>query len=297
MGALVAFEAAARYESFSRAADELALTEGAISRQISALEDYLGLHLFLRIRQRVVLTDIGRSYYANISDDLERLERNTRSAMACQDGRQVLELAVIPTFAAKWLIPQLATFRERHPDVIVNLSDRPLPFPFGGTVFHAAVHYEHPAWAGNVQRPLFDEELVAVCSPSLFGGKRKIGIEQLVRHPLLSKHTREDAWPRWFQAAGYPDLNSTYGPRYDLFSMLIQAAVSGMGIALAPRLYVQDELAAGSLVMPVDVSIRGLKRYCVVYPEHKQIPPALAELVDWLEASARSETPVTADAN
>jgi DNA-binding transcriptional LysR family regulator len=288
-GALITFEAAARYQSFSRAAEELSLTEGAISRQIGVLEEYLGLQLFHRVKKRVSLSDIGRAYYLKVKEDLARLERDTLGAMAYQNGQQFLEIAVIPTFTSKWLIPKIAAFSEQHPDITVNLSERALPFLFGDSIFAAAVHYRHPAWAGCIQEDLFDEELVPVCSPRLLAGRQITSVVELASFPMLHKNTREDAWTRWFAAAGHEELAPMAGPRYDLFSMIIQGACCGIGMALVPRLYVQEELKNGTLVIPIDFSIRGLKQYCVVYPEHKEISPAARLLFDWLIKAAAEE--------
>lgn len=293
-GALIAFEAAARYQSFSRAAEELALTEGAISRQIAVLEDYLGIQLFHRVKKRVTLSDIGVAYFSKVKEDLARLERNTLGAMAYQNGQQFLELAVIPTFTSKWLIPKIAEFGVVHPGITINLSERALPFLFGDTNFDAAVHYRHPAWAGCAQEQLFDEELVPVCSPKLLDTRKVSTVLDLLRFPMLHKNTREDAWTRWFAAAGHGDTAPMAGPRYDLFSMIIQGACYGIGVALVPRLYVQDELNSGSLVIPIDFSIRGLKQYCIVYPEHKAVSPAARLFLDWLVGAAAVERPATA---
>lgn len=287
IGALIAFEAAARHESFSRAAAELALTEGAISRQIAQLEDYLGVALFNRVKKRLSLTATGRSYAEKIREDLGRIERNTISAMIQQDVNKVIELAVIPTFCSKWLIPRLAEFQQVHPDITVNLSERPFPFLFGDSHLDAAVHFEHPSWAGTIQTPLFDEELVPVCHPGLKHLARCKTPADLAEFTLLHKTSREDAWPRWFEAVdARRDFDFLSGPRYELFSMLIAGALNGVGIALVPRLYVQQELSDGRLVIPIDKSVRGLKRYCLVYPEHKEMSPPMRMLADYLTECA-----------
>ncbi|CAB3804270.1 Glycine cleavage system transcriptional activator [Paraburkholderia fynbosensis] len=283
LGALIAFEAAARHESFSRAASELALTEGAISRQISQLEDYLGLPLFNRVKKRLTLTATGRTYATKVREDLSRIERNTIAAMIPQDVNKVVELAVMPTFSAKWLIPRLGEFQQIHPDITVNLNERPHPFLFGDSHLDAAVHFEHPSWAGTVQVHLFEEELVPVCAPTLKNIEQCEKAVDLASFTLLHKTSREEAWPRWFEAANARrDFDFLRGPRYDLFSMLIAGALSGVGVALVPRLYVQQEIADGRLIIPVDKSIRGLKRYCLVYPEHKEMSPSLRLLADYL---------------
>jgi DNA-binding transcriptional LysR family regulator len=296
IGALIAFEVAARHESFSRAATELALTEGAISRQISLLEEYLGVPLFNRVKKRLSLTATGRSYAEKVRDDLSRIERDTISAMIQLDVNKVIELAVIPTFSSKWLIPQLADFQAMHPDITINLSERPLPFLFGDSHLDAAVHFEHPSWAGTVQTPLFDEELVPVCSPTLKNLENCHSAADLTGFTLLHKISREEAWPRWFEAAkARRDADLLRGPRYDLFSMLIAGALSGIGVALVPRLYVQQEIASGRLIIPIDKSIRGLKRYCLVYPEHKEMSPSLKMLTDFLIERAAMATTADVD--
>jgi len=288
LAALMVFEAAARHQNFSRAADELALSESAVSKQIAALEDYLGIALFYRIKQRVTLSEVGRLYHRQVQDDLNRIERTTLGAMAYQDGRQIVELGVIPTFAAKWLIPQLPGFHERHPEIQVNLTERALPFLFGESNLDAALHYMHPAWAGNKHDRLFDEELVPACIPALLDRDPVAEPAALGALPLLQKSGREEAWTRWFKEAGCADFDSIpiRGPRYDLFSMVIEAACAGLGVALVPRLYILDRLRSGELVVPVDVSVRGLKQYCIVYPEHKEVSPAMRCLADWLLAQA-----------
>ena len=283
LGALSAFETAARHESFSRAASELALTEGAISRQISQLEDYLGVPLFNRVKKRLTLTAIGRSYAERVREDLSRLERNTIAAMIPQDVNKVIELAVMPTFSAKWLIPRLGEFHKLHPDITVNLTERPHPFLFGDTHLDAAVHFEHPSWAGTAQHHLFEEELVPVCAPALTDIEQCETAVDLANFTLLHKTSREEAWPRWFEAANAQrNFDHLRGPRYDLFSMLIAGALSGVGVALVPRIYVLQEIADGRLIVPIERPIRGLKRYSIVYPEHKEMSPSLQMLVEYL---------------
>lgn len=175
-----------------------------------------------------------------------------------------------------------------------NQLDRTaLPFLFGDTIFDAAIHYRHPAWAGCIQDFLFDEELIPVCNPRLLAKRKINSAADLVQLPLLHKNTREDAWSSWFAAAGHEDLTPMAGPRYDLFSLIIQGACLGIGVALVPRLYVRDELTNGSLVIPYDFSIRGLKQYCVVYPDHKEVSPTAKLFVDWLlDAASIERSPI-----
>ena len=171
-GGLLAFEVAGRHESFSRAAQEMGITEGAVSRQIARLEDYLEIMLFNRVKGRIHLTDAGREYWTQIAGSLDQIERNTLNLLARPAAGGVLELAVIPTFTNRWLIPRLPLFHAAHPGITINMSERPDPFLFAESPFDAAIHYDHPAWAGMIKKDLFAEELVPVCSPILTNGRR-----------------------------------------------------------------------------------------------------------------------------
>jgi LysR family transcriptional regulator, glycine cleavage system transcriptional activator len=285
-GALLAFEAAGRHESFSRAAEELGITEGAVSRQIARLEDFLELMLFNRVKGRIHLTDAGREYWTNIADNLEQIERNTLNFQARPSKGGVLELAVIPTFTNRWLIPRLPQFYASHPNIIINMSERPEPFLFAGSAFDAAIHYDHPAWAGMIKKDLFAEELVPVCSPSLIGGRRELSLAEMKDLPLLHKRGRPDAWKKWWAHFGDVDINPVMGARYDLFSMTIEAAAAGLGVALVPRLYVVKEVEEGRLVLPFDRHVPGDKHYCIVCPEWKHGSWPLRPFLDWLMQEA-----------
>lgn len=280
--ALALFEAAARHQSFARAADEMCVTESAVSRQISALESYLGVQLFSREKQHVTLTNAGRDYSSHIATNLNELELHTRSLMEHKGIGGVLELAVIPTFANRWLLPRLHEFCAAHPDITLNLSERPDPFPFRGTNFDAALHFDHPAWTGVVKVDLFDEEVVPVVSPRHYDLSTLRKPDDLLTIPLLNKSTRTEAWQRWFELAGYPDLGVRTAMRFELYAMVIEAARAGLGAGLVPRFYVQDEIARGDLAIPFDVSLKHEKRYCLVYPEYKQDSTVVKSFRDWV---------------
>lgn len=285
-GALIAFEAAGRHESFSRAAEELHLTEGAISRQIARLEAFLDMALFLRVKNRVFLTDSGRHYWEQVVAGLDKIERDTVNAQARPATGGVLELAVIPTFANEWIIPRLPKFHAEYPDITVNMSERPQPFLFADSPFDAAIHYDHPAWAGVVQQKLFSEELVPVCHPSLTGGRTGLQPADIRSLPLLHKRGQGIAWKRWWDDAGVSGLNAMTGTRYDMFSMVIKAACAGLGLALVPKLYVLNELAAGRLIIPCAHKVPAHKQYCIVYPEQKLDHWPLGIFLRWLEKEA-----------
>lgn len=285
--ALIAFEAAARHQSFTRSADELALTQSAVGRQIASLEDYLGVPLFNRIKKRLSLTDVGQAYAKQVREHLERIERDTLAAMAHRGAGGILELAVIPTFATRWLIPRLPRFYARHADITLNLTTRAEPFMFGDTPFDAAIHFGNPVWPGAITRHLFGEEMTTVCSPRMLGGRTQVQPEELSRFTLLHQSARAEAWRHWFAQAGIHDANCMKGQRYELFSMLVEAARAGLGVALVPRFFVQDELASGELVVPCELSLRNEKGYYLAYPESKQNCPLLNVFEGWLLHTAR----------
>lgn len=248
--ALQMLESAARLGSFTRAAAELNVTESAISRQIQALEARLGVRFFERVKQRVALTADGDRYVREIRAELKAIERATRDLASRAGGMEVLELAVVPTFATQWLIPRLAGFRDDHPRIVVNVHARPEPFHFADSVFDAAIYFGERPWEGHASARLLDEgRSIAVCSPQLLAGQPVRRREDLLKLPRLHLQSRPEAWPDWF---GGDDeairRQARLGPRYDLFSMITRAAASGLGVAVLPEMMVRAEIDAGQLV-------------------------------------------------
>jgi DNA-binding transcriptional LysR family regulator len=286
--ALVAFDASARHQSFSKAAAELALTQSAVCRQIAALEEFLGLALFHRTKRGVALSAAGRSYAARIALHLNGLERDTLELMARRGLGGSLELAVVPTFATRWLMPRLASFQRKNPDITINLTTRTRAFLFGDTAFDAAIHCGDAAWPGVEARTLMQEQLVPVCSAQLIAPLTSLTPEQLQRYPLLQQATRPYAWRQWFKSLGLTLEHDMTGPRHELFSMLSQAAIQGMGIALIPPFLVEDELASGALVIPVLHPFASGNAYRLLYPEGQSDNPALKPFADWLVQQARA---------
>ncbi|MEX4005066.1 LysR family transcriptional regulator [Paraburkholderia sp. EG285A] len=286
MEALIAFEAAARHLSFTRSADELALTQSAVGRQVAGLEAYLGVPLFNRVKKRLSLTEIGEIYARQVRDNLVRMELDTLAAMAHREAGGILELAVIPTFATRWLIPRLPLFYAEHKHVTVNLATRAEPFIFTDTPFDAAIHFGDPVWPGSIAKYLFGEEMTPVCSPQLLKGKVMLEPGEVSKFTLLHQSARPDAWRHWFAQAGIHDADCMQGQRYELFSMLVEAARAGLGIALVPRFFVSHELAIGELLLPCKLSLTSEKGYYRIYPEHKQHSPQLKGFETWLLAEA-----------
>lgn len=291
---LEAFEASARHLSFTRAADELSYTESAISRKIAMLEEYLGVQLFSRVKKRLMLTDAGKNYSKMVQQSLNKLEMDTTLTMAHDAGRISLELAVLPTFALKWLLPRLHGFNALHPEVTIHINAREEPFLFSETSYDAAIHFDHPVWANATGTYLFTEELIPVCSPQLIGGQRCAKPADLLNYVLLHKTGRQEAWSRWFELAGCSDSRALKGPRYNMYAMSIDAVRLGVGIALVPRTYVMDEIASGELTVPWDMIVPGAKDYYFVVPEHKQTLPGVQLFLAWLLKVAKQYRSVAA---
>jgi DNA-binding transcriptional LysR family regulator len=288
MDLLIAFETAARHQSFTRAAEELSLTQSAVCRKISVLEDYLGMQLFNRIKKRVSLSDSGRIYAKQVRENLKRIEHDTLSLMAHRSAGQVLELAVIPTFATRWLIPRLADFQKRYPEITLDLTTRSEPFMFIDTPFDAAIHFGDPIWPGAVTEFLFGEDMAPVCKPAFLRGKSSVEPSELEKMPLMHQSARPDSWREWFEIAGLSNVNAMGGPRYETFSMLVEAAKAGLGVALMPRFFVFSEIASGELVVPCPYVLHNQRSYYIVYPEDKQDSEALKVFCGWLHAQAKS---------
>jgi DNA-binding transcriptional LysR family regulator len=294
--AMIAFEAAARHLSFTRSADELALTQSAVGRQVASLEDYLGVPLFNRIKKRLSLTEIGEIYARQVRENLERIERDTLAAMAHRDAGGIIELAVIPTFATRWLIPRLPKFYAHHERLTINLTTRSEPFLFTDTAFDAAIHFGDAVWPGSIAKYLFGEEMSPVCSPRLLAGKTSLNPEDVINLKLLHQSARPDAWRHWFAQAGVHEIDCMHGQRYELFSMLVEAARAGLGVALVPKFFVSHELMTGELILPCSLSLHSDRGYYLVYPERKQSSPSLQQFEQWLLAEA-SQYVLEADLN
>jgi LysR family transcriptional regulator, glycine cleavage system transcriptional activator len=254
MGALQCLDAAARLGSFSRAAEEVGLTQSAVSRQIASLEDWLQVPLFERIGRRVRLTATGREYSEAIGPALLRIRRATASMIERRDDRE-LTIATLPSFGMRWLAPRLPRFSAQHPDVVVNLTARSVPFDLATTGYDGAIHFGDPDWPGAVHTLLFHEVVVPVVSPALLAQAHIGAPADLLRVPLLSQQSRRDAWPRWLARAGVAVDAHLQGPVYEHFLMLAQAAAAGAGAALIPAFLIEPELSSGALTVPFDVSM------------------------------------------
>ncbi|MEG0922242.1 MAG: LysR substrate-binding domain-containing protein [Comamonas sp.] len=306
--ALACFEAAARHESYTRAAQELALTQSAVSRQIIALEEQLGVQLFKRSRHGVVLTPAGHQYSQQVAQWLQGIERGTLDIMAHQGAGGAISIAAVPTFATRWLLPRLPQFLQQHPGVIVHIDVQTRPFAFTERQVDAAIYAGTPEqarqWPGTQAAWLMDEVIVPVCSPRLLEpatqrgrgrAYQPVAPQVLAELPLLQQSTRPDGWRQWFEATGVDAPHALDGPRYELFSMLAVAAAAGMGVALIPPMLIEDELARGELVVACRQPLKGSRAYYWMTPDQKQwgdlsISPssALGQFAAWLALAAQS---------
>jgi DNA-binding transcriptional LysR family regulator len=284
--ALACFDAAARHQSYTRAAQELTLTQGAVSRQLTALEEFVGVALFKRTRHGVTLTDRGRDYAAQVAMRLQALEQDTLDVMSTQGRGSVLHLAAVPTFATRWLIPRLPELKANQPDLTVHIETRTRPFMFADTPFDAALFAGTPEqvsqWAGTQAFKLLDEVVLPVCAPRLLQGVGNLQPESIAQLPLLQQSTRPLVWRQWFEAQGVTALQALAGPRFEQFSMTAAAAVHAMGVALVPRLLIEDELARGDLVVACDRPMTNARAYYLVQPEQDDKSPSTEIFLAWL---------------
>lgn len=281
--ALTAFEAAARLGSATRAAAELSLTQGAVSRQIRALEDQVGVPLMLREGRSLALTPAGARYAAEVRGVLAQLGQATLALRTNPDGG-TLSLSILPAFAMHWLAPRLPDFGRAHPEVTVTLSTRMAPFDFAQERFDAAIHFGREDWPGALHMYLASETVLAVCAPGLLGDG------PIERHTLLHLETRPRGWARWFAAQGM-EPPAEPGMTFDQFSTMAQAAVHGLGVALLPTFVADPYLRAGTLVLAAPDRQESIGSYYLVWPAGRPESAALRLFRAWLAESDADESP------
>lgn len=266
---LQAFECAARHGSFTQAAAELSLTQSAVSRQIKDLEGQLGVLLFERIRQRVILSDAGQKFLPEVRRLLRQSEELMVRAMGAARSDNALSIATLPTFGSRWLTPRLSDFLRLHPDTILNIAARSQPFDFGEENFDVAIHYGQPVWAHAICDYLCSEVIVPVASAALLARHPAPEPADLDSAPLLHLATRPKMWAEWFEANGATAGSAYRGSRFDQFAMVIEAAIAGLGFALLPRYLIEHELTIGRLVVVFDRPMKTENSYYLVVPEGK----------------------------
>lgn len=286
--ALLAFEAAARHMSFTRAAEELSITQSGVSRQIAALESQLGVKLFERMGSRLVLTEIARTYLEEISAALDRIER---ASVDCVRGRGLEGALVVGApagFAARWLAPRLGGFLAAAPDLMIELVSLEAEEDFTQTRLDIAVLRGRGVWTGARARALFPETLAVVAAPALAaavpGAAEEIDFAAL---PTLQNASRPDLWLTWLRRAGRRHRGAIRGPRFARSEPMIAAACAGLGLAVLPTLYVETELASGALEAPFGAPVASEDSWWAVRPERRAPTAAALRFERWLHEEAR----------
>ena len=288
LNALKSFEAAARHESFTRAAEELCVTQGAVSHQVKALEEELGFRLFNRERQRLVITEAGRDYLSVIRDALDRIAVGTERLVQRQNAG-VLTVSTSPDFAAKWLVHRLGRFAEAYPAIDLRISATLHHVDFAREEVDIAVRHGDGNWTGLDVARLCSEHLFPVCSPTLLGRRRGLSKpSDLLRLPRIHLDDRND-WSKWLEAAGVSGVTLSQGPVLNRASMAIDAAVAGQGVALARTARAAWDLLNGRLVRPFGISLRLSKSYWIVCPKATAALPKISTFREWLLAEAAED--------
>ncbi len=266
LNALRAFEAAARTGSLTRAAQELSVTQGAVSRHVSQLEQWLGVELFVRTRRGADLTVEGAAYYRGIQRAFEEIDTHTRNLMR-RPAVNTLRLKLPPTLAIRWLVPRLARFHalNRHIDVQITTSHQPVDFDREDV--DVAIHSGPIAPSKLHSLRLFGETLLPVCSPQLFSRyPRPSRPADLADHILLCSMHRPNDWPDWLKAAGQTQIDGNSGLKFENSALAYQAATDELGIVMAQQAFVQDDLRIGRLVAPLELRVETKQAYFLIYP-------------------------------
>ena len=301
LNALRSFEAAARHQSFTRAADELCVTQGAVSHQVKALEGQLGVKLFNRERNGLVITSAGRDYLAVVRDAFDRIALGTEQLTERQRSGP-LAVSTSPDFAAKWLVHRLGRFAAAHSEIELNVSATMHHVDFASEEVDLAIRHGAGNWPGLDAVNLCSEELFPVCNPALFrcqGGIRRP--EDVLRFQLLHLNDRRD-WSKWFEVAGTSAAVPLPGPIFNHASMLIDAAIEGQGVALARTTLAATDLLNERLARPFSVALPLSKTFWIICPKATRNLPKLAVFREWLLAEAAADAQllegrlVTADA-
>ena len=280
------FESAARHLSFSKAAEELNVTHSAISHQIKALEEWIGQPLFERTGRALRLTESGRQFLPPVRSAFRQLSE------AAEDLRQAnrggpLTVSVLPSMASKWLVPRLYDFRAKHPEIEVRISATDRVEQIGQGGIDIAIRYGRGRWPGVETELLLQDDLFPICSPLLVNGDPPLRQPSDLQHfNLLNDSTWEaarfDFWHQWLEHAGVVGLELKGGFSFNYSNLLVQAAVDGLGIALGNTMLAGDDLRAGRLIKPFDISVPLDTAYYVVYVRDALKRPKIRAFRDWL---------------
>jgi DNA-binding transcriptional LysR family regulator len=294
--ALRVFEATCRHLSFTGAADELFMTQSAVSKQIRALEDAFGIALFIRVNRGLVLTELGRIYLEQVAPSLAQLAHASvrLSEAARSTARTTLTLRILAVIGDRWLLPRLVRFVQAHPNIDVQFT----AFMSSGATAQrepdGEVRYGEGTWPGYASDYLFGREMLLVASPRLLARKPLERVADVAQFPLLDHGQVPTAWPEFFAAHGLSQASMSRDVRHEFYTMIVQCAVTGLGLGLVPAVWVQDEIARGDLVNPLALGLTTRQGYHFLLPDNRQGHAAMITLREWLlteASSTRGATP------
>ncbi|SDI54420.1 LysR substrate-binding domain-containing protein [Alloyangia pacifica] len=282
LSALAAFEAAAKYSSFTKAAEELNLTQSGVSRQVSALEDFLGVRLFDRFGPRLVLTAAGRSYSAALTTSLNDLEAATNDVVRGFKANYAMQIGVQAGLANQWFVSLMKKFLLQAPEIKVNIQAISQNADTDLAALDVAILRGHGSWQDMTSYHLMDETVIAVAAPELIDPNQSYKPADIERFTLIQSSHRPDMWKRWLRELGEHYQGEISGPRFSQTSMVISAALTGMGLALVPYIMVQEMIAQGRLVALIDLPVSIGYKYFVVHPENKSSSKDVLRFRNWL---------------
>lgn len=295
---LRAFEAAARHLSFTRAGDELCVTPSAVSHQVKTLEQHLGTALFLREAKSLVLTSAGRGYLPAVQQAFQVLIEATHQLHG--QFKSTLRVDIPPTFAAKWLIPRMDRFVKEYPEIDVHVSTVSGPLNFAQDEFDLAIRYGRGNYSNLHSELCLAVEVFPVCSPALMTGEQPLLTPADLKHHTLlhDGSTYVDGsnphWSTWLQHANVPDVDATRGLSFSPSHLVLNAAIDGLGVALAKNSWVAEDLEQGRLIRPFDISLQVDSAYYMVFPKERAEDMHIATFVDWMHREA-ARGPLTAE--
>lgn len=288
LNALKAFEAAARHLSFTKAAEELFVTQAAVSHQIKSLEEFLSMKLFLRKNRSLLLTEEGQGYYLDLKDIFHALQESTERLLA-RGAKGAVTVAMPPSFAIQWLVPRINDFSQQYPDIDVRIKAVDFDEGFLEDDVDVAIYYGKGRWTGLQADKLHTEYLTPVCSPMLFQSDKPL--EQLddLKHHMLLHDSSRDAWKKWIKHFNVLGVNVDQGPIFSHSMLVLQAAALGQGIALGHSVLARPEIEAGRLICPFEEKLISRNSYYLVCHESQAELGKIANFRQWLLEKVRSE--------
>ncbi|MFC3052797.1 LysR substrate-binding domain-containing protein [Kordiimonas pumila] len=274
--ALECFENVMRHGLVTRAADELNLTQSAVSRQIGNLEAFIRQPLFKRERKRLVPTEAAKEFSTTLSPIMDKLEKETMRLMSWGAEDRILTLGLLPTFGSRWLIPRLGGFTAKNPDIQLNIVTGLSLEDFIAANTDVFILYGTGIWKGYESQRIVDEEIVPVIMPELYQSP------EIMDYEHLQMATRPKAWQVWLHANGRGERAQKLGPKFENFTMMIEAVRSGLGVAVLPNMYVESDLKSGRLLAPFGAPVASKNGYYLAYPDHLSGSNKVQAFKNWL---------------